>query len=147
MPVPGTSNTQPFATKTGTYPNVTLASGLAANSYTLICTGPSAGAMLTDLLFRNFSAGTAWVFEFIICATGSQTTEAGWIGQFTIPANSGNNGGTTALAALTGLIPNFFDIDFAGNKYFNLESGISVYVKNLAALTADVTVIPKLKSF
>lgn len=139
------SNQLAFATLTGTYPAVQLASGLAINTDTLICTGATNASVLLDLLFRNLAA-SAVNFDIIICATGSNATVQNNRAQIVIPASAGNNG-TVLLASLAALAPSLFDLDLAGNRLLTLESGISVYVRNKAALTADVWVTAKLRSF
>jgi len=139
------SNTTSFATLTGTYPAVKLASGLPINSDMLIVTGATNSSIVLDVLFRSLET-TARNFDIIICATGSNTTDYFNRVQIAVPANSGNNG-TTALASLAGLSPILFDLDLAGNRVITLEPGISIYVRNKAALTADVYVSAKLRSF
>lgn len=140
------SNQLAFSTLTGTYPAVQLASGLAINTDTLICTGGANASVLLDLLFRNLSASTAVNFDIIICPTGLNSTVYYNRAQIIVPTNSGNNG-SVLLASLAGLSPSLFDLDLAGNRLITLESGISVYVRNKAALTADVWVTAKLRSF
>src|ERR1700748_629293 len=98
------SNTTSFATLTGTYPGIKLASGLTINTDTLICTGDSHASIVLDILFRNIDASNARNFDLIICPTGSNTTDYYNRTQVSIPANSGNNG-STLLASLTGLAP------------------------------------------
>jgi hypothetical protein len=139
------SNQLAFSTLTGTYPAVQLASGLAINTDTLICTGATNASVLLDLLFRNLGTG-AVNFDIIICATGSNATVQNNRTQIAVPANAGNNG-SVLLASLAGLTPLLFDLDLAGNRLITLESGISIYVRNKAALTADVWVTAKLRSF
>jgi hypothetical protein len=140
-----TSNQNSYLILAGTYPAVTLSSGLAAGSYTLIYTGPSTAGLITDLLFRNAAAASVNL-NIIICATGSQTTEANSRVQIQVPASAGNNG-TTPLASLAALAPMLFDLDLAGNRIILLESGISVYVQNVAALTGDLNITAKARNF
>ena len=139
------SNQLAFATLTGTYPSTQLASGLAINTDTLVATGGTNASIATDVLFRNL--GTTTVnFDIIICATGANATVQNNRAQVVIPASAGNNG-TVLLGSLAGLAPTLFDLDLAGNRVLTLESGISIYVRNKAALTADVWVSVKLRSF
>ena len=140
-----TSNQTSYLILAGTYPAVTLSSGLAAGSYTLMYTGPSTAGLITDLLFRNASTG-AVNLNIIISATGSQTTEANSRVQVQVPASAGNNG-TTPLASLAAMAPLLFDLDLAGNRIILLESGISVYVQNVAALTGDLNITAKARNF
>ncbi|MDB4926771.1 hypothetical protein [Mucilaginibacter sp.] len=139
------SNQLSFATLTGTYPATKLASGLSTNTDTLIATGASHASIVMDVLFRSKETVTR-NFDIIICATGSNSTVENNRAQIMIPANSGNNG-SVALCSLAALAPSLFDLDLAGNKVLTLESGISIYVRNLAALTADIYVTVKLRSF
>lgn len=139
------SNTTSFATLTGTYPATQLASGMAINTDTLLATGGSNASIALDVLFRNYQSSTI-NFDIILCATGSNSTEANNRTQIQIPASAGNNG-STQLASLATLAPQLFDLDLAGNRVITLESGISIYVRNKAALTADVCVTVKLRSF
>jgi hypothetical protein len=140
-----TSNQTSYLILAGTYPAVTIPSGTAASTYTLIYTGPSTAGLITDLLFRNASTATVNL-NIIISATGSQTTEANSRVQIQVPASAGNNG-TTPLASLAALAPLLFDLDLAGNRIILLESGISVYVQNVAALTGDLNVTAKARNF
>jgi hypothetical protein len=139
------SNTTSFATLTGTYPATKLASGLSINTDTLIATGATNASIVLDVLFRSQEASTR-NFDIIICATGSNATEENNRVQIVIPANAGNNG-SVQLASLAALAPQLFDLDLAGNRVLTLESGISIYVRNKAALAADVCVTVKLRSF
>ncbi|ASU33143.1 hypothetical protein [Mucilaginibacter xinganensis] len=140
------SNTTSFATLTGTYPAVKLASGLAANTDTLIVSGATNASIVLDVLFRNLDGSNARNFDIIICPTSSNATDYYNRAQISVPANSGNNG-SAALASLASLMPTFFDLDLAGNRVLTLEGGISIYVRNKAALTADIYVMVKLRSF
>ena len=139
------SNTTSFATLTGTYPATKLASGLAAETDTLIVTGATNASIVLDVLFRS-QQGNNQNFDIVICATGSNIVEENNRVQISVPAVSGNNG-STALASLASLAPQLFDMDLAGNRVLTLESGISIYVRNISALTADITVTVKLRSF
>jgi len=139
------SNTTSFATLTGTYPAVKLASGLSANTDTLIVSGATNASIVLDVLFRNLDT-IARNFDIIICPTGSNTTDYYNRAQISVPANSGNNG-SAALASLASLMPTLFDMDLAGNRVLTLESGISIYVRNKAVLAADVYATVKLRSF
>jgi hypothetical protein len=139
------SNTTSFATLTGTYPATKLASGLSINTATLIATGATNGSIVLDVLFRSKET-VARNFDIIICSTGSQATAENNRAQIQIPANAGNNG-SVQLASLAALMPALFDLDLAGNRVLTLESGISIYVTNLAALAADIYVNVKLRSF
>lgn len=140
------SNTTSFATLTGTYPAVQLASGLALNTDTLIATGAANASTVLDALFRNLDGSNARNFDIIICPTGSNATVQYNRVQISIPAASGNNG-TTALASLAALAPSLFDLDLAGNRVITLESTTSIYVRNKAALTADIWVSVKQRNF
>lgn len=139
------SNQVSFATLTGTYPAVKIASGTGANTDTLVCSGGTHASILLDLLFRS-KDGTARNFDIIICPTGSNTTDYYNRLQVSVPANSGNNG-STAIASLAGVAPALFDIDLAGNRVITLETGISVYVRNIATTAGDIFVTAKLRSF
>jgi hypothetical protein len=140
------SNTTSFATLTGTYPGVKIASGTSLNTDTLVATGATNASVVLDVLFRNLDASNARNFDIVICATGSNTTDYLNRVQISIPASSGNNG-TTALASLAALAPYLFDLDLAGNRLMTLESGISIYVRNKAVLSGDMYVMVKLRSF
>lgn len=140
------SNQLSFSTLTGVYPATRLTSGLAINTDTLVATGGSHASIVLDVLFRNLDASNARNFDIIICTTGSNSTNENNRVQIAIPANSGNNG-TTALASLAALAPTLFDMDLAGNRVLTLESGISIYIRNKAALTADMYITVKLRSF
>jgi hypothetical protein len=140
------SNQLAFCTLTGTYPAVKLASGLTANTDTLICSGASHASIVLDILFRNLDTANSRAFDIIICPTGSNATDYYNRAQISVAANAGNNGSAT-LASLAGLMPVLFDIDLAGNRVITLESGVSIYVRNKVALTADVYIMAKLRSF
>lgn len=139
------SNQTSFATLTGTYPATKLASGLAINTDTLVATGSANASIVLDVLFRSKETVTR-NFDIIICATGSNATAENNRAQIIVPANAGNNG-SVQIASLAALMPSLFDLDLAGNRVLTLESGISVYVRNLAALAADVYVTVKQRSF
>jgi len=140
------SNTTSFATLTGTYPATLLASGMAINTDTLVATGATNASIVLDVLFRNLDTSNNVNFDIIICATGSNTIEQNNRVQMSVPASSGNNGGTP-LASLAAQVPLLFDIDLAGNRVLTLESGISIYIRNKAALAADVCVTVKQRNF
>jgi len=137
------SNQTVFATLTSTYVAVKLASGLAVNTVTLLFTGATNGSVITDILFRNTDATNARNLDFFI---GSSSTPENNLVQVSIPANSGNNG-STALASLAALAPAIFDLDLAGNRVITIESGVSLYVVNKAALAADMYVRLKTRGF
>jgi len=137
-----TSNQIAFCTLAGTYPAVKLTSGLSAGTATLIATGPTNAGLILDILFRSKET-VARNFDIFI---GSSATPENNIVQVAIPANAGNNG-TVALASVAALAPAIFDLDLAGNRVITLEPGVTVYVVNIVALTADVYVRVKLRSF
>jgi hypothetical protein len=140
------SNTTSFATLTQTYPTAVIGSGVSANTDTLIATGGTNASVITDILFRNLDGTNARVYDIIICATGSNATNGFQRTQVTIPANSGNNG-TTPLASLAAVAPLLFDLDLAGNRVITIESGISIYVRNIAATTAQMIIMVKQRNF
>lgn len=140
------SNTTSFATLTSAYPAIDLASGLSANTDTLIVTGTTNASVVLDILFRNTDASDIVNFDIIICPTGSNATAQYNRTQIAVPANAGNNG-SVQLASLAALAPQLFDIDLAGNRLITLESTMSVYVRNKAALTADIYVMVKQRNF
>ncbi|MBV8388384.1 MAG: hypothetical protein JO080_01140 [Mucilaginibacter sp.] len=140
------SNTTSFSTLTASYPAVKLASGLAINTDTLIATGATNASVVLDVLFRNTDASNPRNFDIIICATGANATAENNVCQIAVPANSGNNG-SVALASLAALVPQIFDLDLAGNRVMTLESTISIYVRNKAALTSDIYVRVKQRNF
>jgi hypothetical protein len=123
-----------------------IASGVSANTDTLIATGGTNASVITDILFRNLDGTNARVYDIIICATGSNGTNGFQRTQITIPANSGNNG-STSLASLAALAPLLFDLDLAGNRVITLESGISIYARNIAATTAQMVIMVKQRNF
>src|ERR1700744_5227771 len=137
------SNQTSFCTLTADYVAVKLASGLAINTATQLCSGGTHASVITDVLFRNTDGTNARNLDFFIGAT---TTAENNLVQISIPAASGNNG-TTPLASLAALAPAIFDIDLAGNRIITLESGTSIYVVNKAALTADMYVRVKRRNF
>ena len=138
--VVGVSNQQNFATLTSTYVKVKLASGLSINTQTTLFTGDTKGSVITDILFRSKDASNARNFDIFIGNTVDSAV------QVSIPANSGNNG-SVALASLAALAPQLFDLDLNGNRGILIESGVQIYVTNLAALTADVIITLKTKGF
>jgi hypothetical protein len=137
------SNQTSFCTLTADYVAVKLASGLAVNTATLLCTGATHASVITDVLFRNTDGTNARSLDFFI---GPTTTAENNLVQVTIPASSGNNG-SVPLASMAALAPAIFDIDLAGNRIITLESGTSIYVVNKAALTADMFARVKRRSF
>ncbi len=140
------SNTTSFATLTSAYPAIDLASGLSANTDTLVATGATNASVVLDILFRNTDASDIVNFDIIICPTGSNATAQYNRTQIAVPASAGNNG-SVQLASLAALAPQLFDIDLAGNRLITLESTMSVYVRNKAALTADIYVMVKQRNF
>ena len=137
------SNQTSFCTLTADYVAIKLASGLAINTATQLCSGETHASVITDVLFRNTDGTNARNLDFFIGAT---TTAENNLVQISIPAASGNNG-TTSLASLAALAPAIFDIDLAGNRIITLESGTSIYVVNKAALTADMYIRVKRRNF
>jgi len=140
------SNTTSFATLTSAYPAINLASGLSANTDTLVVTGATNASVILDILFRNTDGTNGRNFDIIICPTGSNATAQYNRTQIVVPANAGHTG-TVQLASLAALVPQLFDIDLAGNRLITLESTLSIYVRNKAALTADIYVMVKQRSF
>ena len=137
------SNQTSFCTLTADYVAVKLASGLAASTTTLLCSGSAHASVITDILFRNTDTSNSRAFDFYI---GPTTTVENNLVQISIPANAGNNG-TTAIASLAALTPAIFDIDLAGNRIITLESSVSIYVVNKTALTADMYIRVKRRNF
>jgi hypothetical protein len=140
------SNTTSFATLTSTYPAIDLASGMAINTDTLIATGATNASVILDVLFRNTDASNSRNFDIIICPTGSNATAQFNRTQIAVAASAGNNG-SVQLASLAALAPQLFDIDLAGNRVMTLESTESIYLRNKAALTADIYVMVKQRNF
>jgi len=140
------SNTTSFATLTGAYPAIDLASALSINTDTLVATGATNASVVLDILFRNTDASNIRNFDIIICPTGSNATAQYNRTQIAVPASAGNNG-NVQLASLAALAPQLFDIDLAGNRLITLESTMSIYVRNKAALTSDVYVMVKQRNF
>jgi len=140
------SNTSSFSTLTGAYPAIDLASGLSINTDTLVATGATNASVVLDILFRNTDASNIRNFDIIICPTGSNATAQYNRTQIAVQANAGNNG-SVSLASLAALAPQLFDIDLAGNRLITLESTMSIYVRNKAALTADIYVMVKQRNF
>ncbi len=140
------ANTIPYFTKTGIFVATKLPSGLAANTDSLCLTESLNGSCITDILIRNTDASNGRTFDLIFCTTGSNGTVEKRVCQFTVPLNSGNNG-TVALASVATLVPQLFDLDLAGNRILNLEPGWSIYLRNATALTADIYVNIKQRSF
>lgn len=136
------SNTTLYATKTGDYPAIRLASGLVINSDTQLTSGQTYASIITDILFRNLGAA-AILLDIFIGVTA--TTENNKV-QVSIPANAGNNG-SIQLAQLSVLAPALFDLDLAGNRYIQLEPNVGIYIRNKAALTADMWITAKRKNF
>jgi hypothetical protein len=140
------SNTTSFATLTSAYPAIDLASGLSANTDTLVATGATNASVVLDILFRNTDASDIVNFDIIICPTGSNATAQYNRTQIAVPVSAGNNG-SVQLASLVALAPQLFDIDLAGNRLITLESTMSVYVRNKSTLTADIYVMIKQRNF
>jgi hypothetical protein len=140
------SNTTSFATLTGVYPAIDLASGLSANTDTLVATGATNASVVLDILFRSTDASDIVNFDIIICPAGSNATAQYNRTQIAVAANAGNNG-SVQLASLAALAPQLFDIDLAGNRLITLESTMSVYVRNKATLAADMYVMVKQRNF
>lgn len=140
------SNQLSFFTLTGLFNAIKLASGLTINTDSVVATGGTHGSCITDILIRNLDATNIRNFDVIICTTGSNATVEHRVCQVAIPVNSGNNG-TVPLASLAALAPQIFDLDLSGNRIINLESGQSIYLRNIAALTADVYVNVKQRNF
>jgi hypothetical protein len=139
------SNTISFATLTGTYPAVKIASGTAVNTDTLLVTGAINASIVLDVLFRTLETSIK-NYDIIICPTGLNSTDYYNKVQVSIPVNAGNNG-SVPLGSLAGLAPSLFDMDLAGNRVLTLEPGISIYIRNKALTTADVYITAKLRSF
>lgn len=137
-----TSNKTIYATLNADYPAVRLASGLAINTDTLVCTGLTNASIITDMLFRNLGAAAILLDIYI----GSTSSVENNMVQVNIPANAGNNG-SVQLAQLSTLAPALFDLDLAGNRYFQLEPGVTLTIRNKAALTADMWIRCKRKNF
>ena len=140
------SNTTSFATLTSAYPAIDLASGLSANTDTLVATGATNASVVLDILFRNTDVSNVMNFDIILCPTGSNATAQYNRTQIAVPANAGNNG-SVQLASLAALAPQLFDIDLAGNRLITLESTMSIYVRNKATLAADMYVMVKQRNF
>ena len=136
------SNTTSYATKTADYPAVAMASGLAINSDTTIVAGDTNASIITDILIRNTGSQVLAIDVFI----GSTATSENNVCRISIPANSGNNG-STAIASLAALVPALFDLDLAGNRVLTLESGVTIYFRNIAALTNAFYVRVKRRNF
>ena len=140
------SNQIPYFTLTGIFAATKLASGLSINTDSVIVAAATNGSCITDILVRNTDASNARNFDVIFCTTGGNGTVEHRVAQVSIPANAGNNG-TVALASIAALAPQLFDLDLAGNRMLNMESGTSIYLRNVAALTADIYVNVKQRSF
>lgn len=140
------SNQLSFFTLTGVFNATKLASGLSAGTDSVIAAGATNGSCITDILIRNLDGSNIRNFEVIICTTGSNATVEHRVVQIAVPANSGNNG-TVPVASVAALAPQIFDLDLSGNRIINMESGQSIYLRNIAALTADVYVNVKQRNF
>jgi hypothetical protein len=140
------SNQTSFSTLTGTYPALQIVSGSSVNTDVLVTSGGAHASVVLDLLFRNYDGSNARNFDIIICALGANASAPNNRVQISVPANAGNNG-VVSLASLAALAPSLFDLDLAGNRVITLESGIAIYVRNKAALTADIVITTKLRSF
>jgi hypothetical protein len=142
-----TSNQTAYLIKAGAYPGTTIASGTAANTISAaLYTGPSTAGLFTDILFRNASSAAVNLNIILVPSGGSSATEANSRAQIQIPANAGNNG-SVALASLAALAPALFDLDLAGNRVVLMESGDTVYVQNVGALTGDLNITVKARNF
>ena len=145
------SNVVLYATQKAFYDCVNIASGTAANTYTLVTTGGTNASLITDILFRSADA-TARLFNIIIAPTGSQATGKYSVVQISIPANSGNNG-STAIASLAALASQLFDLDLAGNRVITLEGAgssgteISIYVQNTTLTAGAINVMAKRRDY
>jgi hypothetical protein len=131
------SNQLSFATKTQFYDIITLAASLAAATNTKISDGATNASVITDVLFKNNNA-TAYNFEVIICAPANIGTTPS-IAQFSVPASAGT--ANISLGSLAALCPQLFDLDLAGNKCIILEFGMSLYIKNVAAVGASTVIL------
>lgn len=140
-----TSNVVIYATLAARYPVINIASG-ATSATTLLITAASTGTVVTDVLFRSAEASLARTWEIIMCATGSQATAENARVMISVPALSGNNG-STAIFSLAGSVPSLFDIDLAGNRVITLESGQSIYVKNIATLAGAFFITAKARDY
>jgi hypothetical protein len=140
------SNQTSFSTLTGTYPALQIASGTSANTDFLVASGGTHASVVLDLLFRNYDGSNARNFDIIICTLGANASVPNNRVQIIVPANAGNNG-VVSLASLAALAPSLFDLDLAGNRVITLESGVAIYIRNKAALTADIVITTKLRSF
>lgn len=140
-----TSNIVLYATLAARYPVINLASATAALTNTLLITAASTATIVTDVLFRSADA-TARNFDIIICPTGSQATAENARIQVAIPASSGSNG-STAIASLAALAPSLFDIDLAGNRVLTLESGQSIYVRNITLTAGAFFITAKARDY
>jgi hypothetical protein len=78
--------------------------------------------------------------------TGTAYLGPYYITTLQIPAYAGSNG-TTPLASLASLVPQLFDLDLAGNRVFLTEAGDSLFVQNPAALSADINIVVKARTF
>lgn len=139
------SNQLSFSTLTQSYDAILIPNGTSINTITLISTGSTNASVITDILFRSQDS-SARNFNIIICPTGSQANPENNRIQVSVPAQSGNNG-STLIASLATLAPTLFDIDLAGNRVIALESGMSIYVQNTAALTGNFIITSKRRDF
>jgi hypothetical protein len=138
------SNTNLYSTLTQNYDIIQIPSGTATASNTLVTSGTVNASIITDILVRSASAG-ATIFEVIICNTGSQSTSFP-ITQVSIPAGSGNSG-STSIASIASIAPLIFDLDLAGNRVICLESGQSIYLRNVALTAGLITVTSKRRNY
>lgn len=139
------SNITLYATLAARYPVVNLASATAALTNTLIVTATATATIITDILFRSADA-TARAFDIIISATGSAGTAENARVQISVPAGSGNTS-AVAIASLAALVPSLFDIDLAGNRVITLESGQSIYVRNITLTAGAIFITAKARDY
>lgn len=139
-----TANTALYATISGRYPVVNIASGTTSSTYSKVCDAGANGSIVTDLLFRNTDIGRS--FDIIICATGSQATAENSRVQIAVASGAGNTS-AVALTSLAALVPSLFDIDLAGNRVITLEAGWSIYVKSTTTTAAAIFVTAKMRDY
>lgn len=139
------SNIVLYATLAARYPAINLASATAALTNTLIVTASANGTIITDILFRS-ADGTIRAFDIIICATGDQATAVNARQQVNIPAGAGNTG-AVGIGSLAALASSLFDIDLAGNRVITLESGQSLYVRNITLTAGAIFITVKARDY
>jgi hypothetical protein len=140
------SNQLSFSTLTQSYDGTVIPNGTAGNTYTLITTGATNASVITDVLIRSAEISLGRNFNVIICPTGSQASPEFSRVLVAVPANAGSNG-STSIFSLATIVPTLFDVDLAGNRVITLEPGISIYLQNTVALTANFTVTTKRRNF